>query len=96
MDQAASILGRADHAVLLDCGTLEHELVPVPADHALLIMDSGVRRKLESSGYARRTEELGEALPVLAGRRPAEVAPASSTGCWPASTTSPRAGCATS
>jgi galactokinase len=76
MDQAASILGRADHAVLLDCGTLEHELVPVPGDHTLLIMDSGVRRKLESSGYARRTEELAEALPVLAGRRPAEVAPA--------------------
>lgn len=75
MDQAASILGRADHAVLLDCGTLEHELVPVPGDHALLIMDSGVRRKLESSGYARRTGELGEALHVLAGRRPAEVAP---------------------
>lgn len=75
MDQAASILGRADHAVLLDCGTLEHELVPVPVDHALLIMDSGVRRKLESSGYARRTEELGDALPVLSGRRPADVAP---------------------
>jgi len=75
MDQAASILGRADHAVLLDCGTLEHEHVPVPTDHALLIMDSGVRRKLESSGYARRTEELREALPVLDGRRPADVTP---------------------
>jgi len=76
MDQAASILGRADHAVLLDCGTLEHELVPVPADHTLLIMDSGVRRRLESSGYASRTEELAAALPVLDGRRPADVAPA--------------------
>jgi galactokinase len=74
MDQAASILGRAGHAVLLDCGTLEHELVPVPADHTLLIMDSGVRRRLESSGYARRTEELAAALPVLAGRRPADIA----------------------
>ncbi|MFP4310403.1 MAG: galactokinase [Nitriliruptoraceae bacterium] len=74
MDQAASVLGRADHAVLLDCGTLEHELVPVPADHTLLILDSGVRRRLETSGYARRTEELAAALPVLAGRRPADVA----------------------
>lgn len=76
MDQAASILGRADHGVLLDCGTLEHELVALPAAHVLLIMDSGVRRRLESSGYAQRTEELRAALHVLGGRRPAEVDPA--------------------
>jgi galactokinase len=75
MDQAASILGRADHAVLLDCGTLDHELVPLPSDHTLLVIDSGVRRQLETSGYAQRSEELAAALPVLAGRRPAEVAP---------------------
>ena len=75
MDQAASILGRADHAVLLDCGTLEHEAVPMPAGHALLIMDTGVRRQLESSGYGQRTEELQAALPVLGGRRPVEVDP---------------------
>ena len=75
MDQAASVLGRADHAVLLDCRTLVHETVPMPAGHALLIMDTGVRRQLESSGYGQRTEELKAALPVLAGRRPAEVDP---------------------
>ena len=75
MDQAASVLGRADHAVLVDCGTLAYETVPMPAGHALLIMDTGVRRQLESSGYGQRTEELKAALPVLAGRRPAEVDP---------------------
>lgn len=73
MDQAASILGKAGHAVLLDCGTLEHRLVPLPADHLLLIVDSGVRRQLESSRYAQRTQELAAALPVLGGRRPADV-----------------------
>jgi galactokinase len=75
MDQAASILGRAGHGVLLDCGTLEHRLVALPEAHALLIMDSGVRRQLESSGYGRRTRELQAALPVLGGRRPADVDP---------------------
>lgn len=75
MDQAASILGRADHAVLLDCLTLEHRTVPMPAGHALLIMDTGVRRRLETSGYGQRTEELQAAIPVLGGRRPAEIAP---------------------
>jgi galactokinase len=75
MDQAASILGRADHAVLLDCGTLEHRTVPLPDDHALLLIDSGVRRQLERSGYGDRTRELAAALPVLGGRRPAAVDP---------------------
>jgi len=75
MDQAASILGRAGHGVLLDCGTLEHRLVALPEDHALLIMDSGVQRHLESSGYGQRTQELRAAVHVLGGRRPADVDP---------------------
>ncbi len=73
MDQAASVLGRADHAVLLDCASLEHRTVPLPPDHELLVIDSGVRRQLETSGYAERTEQLRAALPVLAGRRPADI-----------------------
>ncbi len=75
MDQAASVLGQADHAVLLDCASLAHELVPLPRDHTLLVVDSGVRRQLETSGYATRSRELAAALPVLGGRRPADVAP---------------------
>ncbi len=73
MDQAVSLLGRADHAVLLDCGTLKHSLVPLPADLALCVLDSGVRRTLGGTGYAQRRAELVEALPVLGGRRPADV-----------------------
>lgn len=76
MDQAAAVLGRAAHAVLLDCTTLAHRVVPLPADHVLLVVHSGVRRSLEGSGYAQRTRELAAALPVLGSRRPAEVAPA--------------------
>jgi len=76
MDQAASILGRAGHAVLLDCGTLEHRQVPLPEQHALLLLDSGVQRRLETSGYAQRSEELRAGLHVLDGRRPADVDPA--------------------
>jgi galactokinase len=73
MDQAASLLGRAGHAVRLDCGTLEHRHVPLPADHGLLLVDSGVQRQLERSDYARRRQELDAALPALGGRRPADV-----------------------
>lgn len=75
MDQAASILGREGHGVLLDCASLEHRHVPLPDGLALLIMDSGVRRRLEHSGYGQRTQELAAALPVLGGRLPAAVGP---------------------
>jgi galactokinase len=69
MDQAASLLGRAGHAVRLDCRSLDHRHVPLPAGHGLLVVDSGVQRQLEGSAYQRRTEELAAALPVLGGRR---------------------------
>jgi galactokinase len=63
MDQAASLLGRRDHAVLLDTGTLEHELVPLPPELALVIVHSGVSRSLEHSGYATRKRELEAGMP---------------------------------
>jgi len=58
MDQAASLLGRAGHALLLDTGSLEYEYVPVPAGLSLVIVHSGVRRSLAASGYAERRREL--------------------------------------
>jgi galactokinase len=63
LDQAASLLGRAGHAVLLDCGTLEHRLVPVPAEAALVVVDSGVQHSHETSGYATRRAELEAGVP---------------------------------
>lgn len=58
MDQAVSLLGRADHAVLLDCGSLEHRLVPLPRGLVLVVVHSGIERRLEESGYAQRRTEL--------------------------------------
>jgi galactokinase len=63
MDQAASLLGRSGHALLLDTGTLEYEHVPLPPDLALVIVDSGVARALEGTGYATRKRELEEGHP---------------------------------
>jgi galactokinase len=62
MDQAASMLGRAGHAILLDTGSLEHELVELPAQVGLVIVDSGISRSLERSAYATRQRELEQAL----------------------------------
>ena len=63
MDQAASLLGRAGYALLLDTGTLEYDYVPLPPHLALVVVESGVSRNLESSAYADRRLELEEGHP---------------------------------
>ncbi|HET7573418.1 MAG TPA: galactokinase family protein [Gaiellaceae bacterium] len=63
LDQAASLLGREGCAILLDTGTLVHEPVPLPPELALVVLHSGVSRRLEGSGYADRKRELEEGHP---------------------------------
>jgi galactokinase len=58
MDQMISAAGRAGHALLLDCRTLEHRPVLLPDDLAILVLDSGERHSLEHSGYGDRRREL--------------------------------------
>ncbi|HEX2368012.1 MAG TPA: galactokinase [Acidimicrobiia bacterium] len=76
MDQAASILGRDGRAVLLDCGSLEHRLVPLPPTMAVLVVDSGISRQLELSGYSQRRGQLEEGLDALGIDRPSDLSPA--------------------
>ncbi len=57
MDQSASLLGRADHAVFLDCRSLDSELVPLglaEAELAVLVMDTGVKHSHATGGYGER------------------------------------------
>jgi galactokinase len=63
LDQAASVLGRENEALLLDCGTLDYRYVRVPERAALVIVDSGIAHSHESSGYADRRRELEEGMP---------------------------------
>lgn len=70
LDQAASVLGREGQAILLETASLAYEYVPLPAEIALVIIDSGVSRQLESSGYTARQEELERAFTALPGHDP--------------------------
>jgi galactokinase len=54
MDQLASVAGRAGHALLIDCRSLELRHVRIPDDAAIVVVHSGVRRSLERSEYAER------------------------------------------
>ncbi len=66
MDQMASAWGRKDHAILLDCRTLEVEMVPIPPGVAIVVADTLVRRELAASEYNRRRRECEEAVRILA------------------------------
>jgi galactokinase len=57
MDQFASALGRRGCALLLDCGTLEYELVPFPDEIAIAVIDSGEHRNLAHTPYNQRRRE---------------------------------------
>jgi len=63
MDQVVSTLAKADHALLLDCRSLEVRFVPFPAPTraALLLFDSGVQRALADGRYAERRREVEDA-----------------------------------
>jgi galactokinase len=54
MDQMASVFGRANHALLLDCRSLAVEPVPLPPGASVVVMHTGVARRLEDSAYAER------------------------------------------
>ena len=73
LDQAACLLGSDERAILLDCDSLEHRLIRVPDDAALLIVDSGVPRSLENTAYAERRSELEHALRLVGAARSTEV-----------------------
>jgi galactokinase len=69
MDPAASLLGRRGHALLLDCSREEYRLIRLPPDVTIVVIDSGVRRSLEQSGYAMRRAELERGAGEVAERR---------------------------
>ncbi len=54
MDQVASAAGRAGHALLIDCRSLQTDPVPLPAGTVVAVLDTGTRRGLAGSAYNER------------------------------------------
>ncbi len=65
MDQFVSALGRRGHALLIDCRSLEHRLVPIPAGVEVVIADTGKRRGLVNSEYNLRRAQCEEGVRLL-------------------------------
>jgi galactokinase len=61
MDQYVSLFGQADSALELDCRSLEHRLVPLPAGIAFAAVNTMVKHALAASAYKERVAECAEA-----------------------------------
>ena len=65
MDQFISVLGADDHALLIDCRSLEYKLVPFPTNASLVIGNTKASRSLASSAYNERRAQCEAGVATL-------------------------------
>jgi len=71
MDQFAVAMGKPDHAVRLNCQSLDYRHVPLNLDdHAIVLANTNQRRELNSSAYNDRVKECQRALTLVQQKLP--------------------------
>ena len=65
MDQLISAQGKADHALLIDCRSLEVTDILIPDDVAIMIVHSGVTRGLVDGHYNERRRQCEAAAAAM-------------------------------
>ena len=70
MDQFASLFGQANQALLIDCRSLEYQLVPLSENAQFVVCNTMVKHKLASSEYNQRRAECEAGVKHLAAKLP--------------------------
>ncbi len=70
MDQFIATHARPDHAVLLDCDSLQHRMIPLARTHRWIVANTGVRHALAGGEYNLRRAECEGVLALMARRYP--------------------------
>jgi len=71
MDQFASVFGKKNSLIRLNCDTLQYEHVPFAIDgYRLALVDSCVKHKLVNSPYDRRRESCERVVKAIARQHP--------------------------
>ena len=66
MDQFASSMGKSNHALLLDCNTLQYQYVPLElTGYTIVIANTNKRRGLADSKYNERLAVCQEAVKIV-------------------------------
>lgn len=74
VDPFACCHGRDGHAIFLDCRSLEHHYVPIPAHVSLLVCDTMVRRSEAAAENDLRRRQCGEGVQILSATLPGVTA----------------------
>jgi len=70
MDQFVSVHGKRNHALRLDCRTLEFRQLPIPSGMRLVICNTMVRHSVAAGEYNKRRAECETAARYFAERMP--------------------------
>ena len=71
MDQFASLNGKKDHVILLDCTSLEYKHFPLPLQkYNIVLINSKVHHSLASGEYNKRRKDCEEGLELLKTKIP--------------------------
>ena len=71
MDQFASVFGKRDHLIRLDCRSLEYQYYPFkPEGYKLVLLDSVVKHELASSAYNKRRQSCEAADAAIRKHHP--------------------------
>jgi galactokinase len=71
MDQFASVMGKEDHVIVLDCRSLTHYYSPIDLSHYTIILcDTKVKHSLVDSEYNKRREECETGVKILKAHYP--------------------------
>ncbi len=71
MDHFASMMGKANHVIKLDCRSLDYEYIPFDLDKIkILLLDTNVEHSLAASEYNTRREECIRAVSLVSEHIP--------------------------
>ncbi|RYY56499.1 MAG: galactokinase, partial [Chitinophagaceae bacterium] len=71
MDMFASVMGKKDMVILLNCDTLQYKYFPFElGEYKVLLLDTQVKHSLASSAYNDRRRETAEGLRILKAAYP--------------------------
>lgn len=71
MDQFTAGFGVRNHAMLIDCRSLEREIIPLNIpEMTVVVCDTGVKHSLATTAYNERRHECEQAVAILHHRNP--------------------------
>jgi len=70
MDQFISAHGRSAHALMLDCRSLDSDLLPIPSGVRLLVANTGVEHQHAAGEYNARRQQCEEGVRLLSAALP--------------------------